>query len=96
VVPNPFIIADDFMRDPAFPEVHFTHLPAKCTIRIFNTAGDLIQTLHHDQPGIDSDGYEPWNLLSKNDQLVASGVYIFHVEAPGYGEFVGKFAVIVR
>ena len=96
VVPNPFLIADDFMRDPAYKEIHFTHLPAQCTIRIFTVAGDLVQEIRHDQPGNESDGYEPWNLLSKNDQLVASGVYIVHVDAPGYGQKVGKFAVIVK
>ncbi|MDZ7264256.1 MAG: hypothetical protein ONB16_06695 [candidate division KSB1 bacterium] len=95
VVPNPFLIANEFMRDPAFKEIHFTHLPAKCTIRIFTTAGDLIATLHHDQPGLASDGYEAWNLTSKNNQLIASGVYIYHIESD-FGSKIGKFAVVVK
>lgn len=95
VVPNPFLIANDFMRDPAFKEIHFTHLPAKCTIRIFTVAGDLIATLEHDQPGLQSDGYEAWNMTSRNNQLIASGVYIYHVECD-FGSKVGKFAVIVK
>ena len=95
VVPNPFLIANEFMRDPAFKEIHFTHLPAKCTIRIFTVAGDLIATLEHNNPGLESDGYEPWNLTSKNNQLIASGVYIYHVESD-FGSKVGKFAVIVK
>jgi len=95
VVPNPFLIANEFMRDPAFKEIHFTHLPAKCTIRIFTVAGDLVATLEHDQPGINSDGYEAWNLTSKNNQLIASGVYIYQVES-NFGTKIGKFAVIIK
>jgi hypothetical protein len=38
-------------------------------------------------------GDEWWDLLSDNRQLVASGIYIFHVES-NVGDQVGKFVVI--
>jgi hypothetical protein len=40
------------------------------------------------------DGMESWDLLSKDNLSVSYGVYIYHVEAPGIGEHMGKFAVI--
>jgi hypothetical protein len=38
-------------------------------------------------------GDEWWDLLSENRQLVASGIYIFHVQSE-VGEQVGKFVVV--
>jgi hypothetical protein len=38
-------------------------------------------------------GDEWWNILSENQQLVASGVYIFHVQS-SVGEQVGKFVIV--
>ena len=37
---------------------------------------------------------ESWNLLTKDNLSLAYGVYIYHVDAPGIGEHIGKFAVI--
>ena len=51
-----------------------------------------MQTLTHDA-AVD-DGQEPWNLVSRDGMDVAYGVYIFHVDAPGVGETVGRFALI--
>lgn len=33
-------------------------------------------------------------MLTMNQQQIASGVYLFHVDAPGIGTYVGKFAVV--
>jgi hypothetical protein len=40
------------------------------------------------------DGQQEWNMLSKDGQEISYGVYVYHVEAPGVGEKIGKFAVI--
>jgi hypothetical protein len=40
------------------------------------------------------DGTADWDLLSIDQLEVAYGVYIFHVDAPGVGEHMGKFALI--
>ncbi|MFZ5515986.1 MAG: hypothetical protein ACOY90_05080 [Candidatus Zhuqueibacterota bacterium] len=98
VVPNPYVAASEFEIKPNLQSgrgdrlINFIHLPAKCTIRIYTLAGELVQTLNHDSPF--EDGAESWNLLSKNQMDVAYGIYIFHVDAPGVGEHIGKFAVI--
>ncbi|NOZ57138.1 MAG: hypothetical protein GXO73_10180, partial [Calditrichaeota bacterium] len=70
----------------------FIHLPAKCVIKIFTVRGYLVDELVHDSP-ID-DGSESWDMLSKDGMEISYGVYIYHVEAPGIGEKIGKFAVI--
>ncbi|HFE53535.1 MAG TPA: hypothetical protein ENK07_08825 [Bacteroidetes bacterium] len=61
-------------------------------IKIFTVRGYLVDELIHDT-GIE-DGSESWDMLSKDGMEIAYGVYIYHVEAPGLGEKVGKFAVI--
>jgi hypothetical protein len=98
VVPNPYIGTNRW--EPVNPyatgrgdrQLHFTHLPTKCTIRIFNVRGQLINTLYHDAPI--NDGTEIWDMLSKDNLEISYGIYIYHVEAEGLGEKVGKFIVI--
>nr|MDK2850901.1 hypothetical protein [Candidatus Cloacimonadota bacterium] len=87
----------------------FINLPNRCTIRIYTLAGDLVQTLHHDgetqtdivtiskaaTSGIAASGMHSWDLLSKNNQIIAPGVYLFSVENKADDEIkVGKFVLI--
>ena len=97
VVPNPYVGSSAFeprsqIEGRGERRVQFIHLPPKCTIRIFNIRGELIRTLHHD--GVVSDGSEWWDLRTEEQQDVAFGIYVFHIEAPGIGEHVGKFALV--
>jgi hypothetical protein len=98
VVPNPYVGAASWEPPNLFQSgrgerrVYFIHLPAKCTIRIFTVRGYLVQTLVHDAP-LD-DGQEPWNLVSKDGMDISYGVYIFHIDAPGIGEKIDRFAII--
>ena len=99
VVPNPYIVANSW--EPLNPysngrgprELHFTHLPEKCTIRIFNIRGQLIQEIEHDTPDI-ANGTEIWNMQTKDLLDISYGIYIYHVDASALGEKVGRFAVI--
>jgi len=98
VVPNPYIVSNSW--EPKNPytsgrgprELHFIHLPQECTIKIFNIQGQLVQTLEHNSTIWD--GTEIWDMLTKDKLDIAYGVYIYHVDAPGIGEKIGKFAVI--
>ena len=98
VVPNPYVATSSF--EPANPylvgrgerRIYFMNLPPQCTIRIYTITGDLVQTLTHDS-AVD-DGQEPWDLVSRDGMNVAFGVYLFHVDAPGVGTSVGRFALI--
>lgn len=98
VVPNPYIGAAAWERRTLFGsgrgerKIDFIHLPAKCTIRIYTMAGALVKTIHHDSPV--ENGAESWNLISDDGMEIAYGVYIYHVDAPGIGTHIGKFAVI--
>ncbi len=87
--------------DPAGTKIEFHHLPAaRSTVRIFTLAGDHVATLIHDpSPGLAHGNYEStgtltWNMISRKGQEIASGVYIFTVEAEGFPQKTGKFTVI--
>jgi hypothetical protein len=97
VVPNPYVGAASWEPQPLSVGrgdrlIYFTHLPHECTIRIYTISGHLVQTIQH-SAGLD-DGQEPWNLVSRDGMNIAFGIYVFHVDAPGVGTYVGKFAVV--
>ena len=98
VVPNPYVGSSAF--EPSNPylsgrgarRLMFMGLPSACTVRIYTITGDLVQTLRKDD-GVDN-GQLAWDLTTRDGMNVAYGVYLFHVDAPGVGETVGRFAVI--
>ncbi|NOZ60304.1 MAG: hypothetical protein GXO74_01345 [Calditrichaeota bacterium] len=98
VVPNPYVAAaawepKNTYRSGRGPRmIQFIHLPKKCTIRIYTVDGVLVQTLEHDSEM--TDGIESWNMLTKDQMDIAYGLYIYHVDAPGIGQHVGRFIVI--
>jgi hypothetical protein len=97
VVPNPFRGTSDWDRpkvdgDAITRHVDFMGLPAvPATIHIWTVAGDLVQTLSHD--GSNGDGQAAWDLVSRNGQEIASGIYVFTVESTA-GRATGRFVVI--
>lgn len=97
VVPNPYIGAAEWdlrtvEQGRSDRRIQFIHLPQRCTIRIYNVRGELITTLAHNAVG--SDGAMFWDMRTKESLDVAYGVYIYHLDAPGIGEKVGKFAIV--
>lgn len=89
VVPNPFISKSGFAGDDG--KIGFYGLPAKCTIRIFTYAGQLVETIEHDA----ADSYSTeWFQTSRNGQEIASGVYLYIVTASNGDLAKGKFVVI--
>lgn len=99
VVPNPYVVTNMIEpldrqnpRDRGQRRLYFNHLPRNCTIRIFTIAGELVTTIEHDS-SID-DGKAFWDLTTKDNFPVAYGVYIYHVDAEGLGEKIGRVAVI--
>jgi len=101
VVPNPYLVRNEWERHPDFRKIKFINLPTECTIRIYNFAGDLIKTLRHaatktEDPGnvpFEAGGDENWDLLSESGQKPAPGIYLFHVESKT-GNQIGKFVII--
>lgn len=97
VVPNPYVGAASW--EPATVEVgrgerriYFINLPRQCTIRIYTISGKHVKTIEHNS-NVDN-GQEAWNLISKDGMEISYGVYVYHVDAPGIGEKIDKFAVI--
>ncbi|HEX9974593.1 MAG TPA: hypothetical protein VGD14_21175, partial [bacterium] len=96
-----------FLRGRGERHIWFCNLPKKCTVRIYTIRGYLIDTIEYNGENYSSPEYDtglslsgtpigavPWNLVSKDGMDIAYGVYIYHVDAPGIGEHIGKFAVI--
>jgi hypothetical protein len=97
VVPNPYVEAASFEPAPfnvtgrGERRMEFRGLPSSCTVRIYTVRGDLVQTLRHQGS---FEGFVAWNLRTKDNLEVAPGLYVFHVEAPGMGTHMGKFAIV--
>lgn len=88
----------------------FVNLPNKCKIKIWTLAGDLVDEINHDGDTYHEDiitvskaaaqaqasgGIHAWDLLSKYNQIIAPGVYLFTVIDDDSGDKkVGKFVII--
>ncbi|MFA4923666.1 MAG: hypothetical protein WC557_05685, partial [Ignavibacteriaceae bacterium] len=98
VVPNPYVGAARWelqrltQTGRGERRIYFTHLPKEATIKIYTISGDHVKTLYHNSELLD--GQLAWDLTSKEGLEIAPGVYIYHVDAPGVGEKIDKFAII--
>lgn len=95
-------------------KMYFYNLPARCEIKIYTLAGDVVANLQHDAGsynGTDiewfrrfggtqtapqfSGGEHAWDLITKFDQAIATGLYLFSVKDADSGDIkTGKFLVI--
>jgi len=108
VYPNPYR-QDDWYRQTGYEgrgqdyysrdrvrKVTFANLPPKCNIKIFTLDGDLVRSMDHDVNSIDpSSSYHEWNLVSRNVQLVVSGIYYWVVEDPNGNTQIGKLVILL-
>lgn len=90
VVPNPFIRSSGFTGEGDERRIGFYGLPPKCTIRIFSYAGQLIDTIKHDDPVYSHEKVQ----ITRNGQDMASGVYFYVVTTPDGQESHGKFVIL--
>ncbi|MGD8922168.1 MAG: hypothetical protein PVH24_02890 [Candidatus Zixiibacteriota bacterium] len=91
-VPNPFYLFSTYDPSPGEKLIKWHHLPEKCTITIYNLSGDLMRTIEKD----DASAIAGWDLLTENGLPVASGIYIYVVDAPGFGQKIGKMAIFTE
>jgi hypothetical protein len=89
VVPDPYYAHDAWEVVKGQSKIQFQNLPDECTIRIYTLSGEPVTTLRH----TNGTGTEDWNVQSSEQRLVASGIYIYHVESR-YGDRLGRFAVV--
>jgi hypothetical protein len=92
-VPDPYIVANAWEVDEFGKRLMFANLPSRCTIRIFTMVGEHVTTIEHGEnaPG---EGYAFWDMRTRNEQFIAPGIYLYHVETPGGEEATGRFLVI--
>ena len=97
VEPNPYVQRSGFENsaltsDIAIElgrEIHFVNVPTKCTIRVFTVDGDLVNTIVHD-----GSSRAIWDLVTRNNRPIASGIYLFSVETAAGDRKIGRFVVI--
>lgn len=94
VIPNPYYNYSILEQDQFDRKIKFTGLPpAKCTIKIFNIAGDLVRELTKDNL---YDAEMTWDVKTTSGLYVASGIYVYYIEAEGIGSTFGKMIVFTE
>jgi hypothetical protein len=91
VVPNPYMVTAGWELTSTQKRIAFTNLPPTCTVEIYTLTGELVRRI--ERSGSTS-STEMWNLLNTSNGMVAYGLYLYTVTAPGGAKYLGKFAVI--
>jgi len=95
VVPNPYHGSAEW-DGPGQSTVHFIHLPARSTVRIYTSNGELVRQLVQD-PNANAGGETgdlAWDLKNGHGRNVVSGIYIYQVESPQGHTIKGHFVII--
>ncbi|HZN98723.1 MAG TPA: hypothetical protein VFB61_13400 [Gemmatimonadales bacterium] len=90
-VPDPYYVTSQFEQTTDTKVIKFVNLPTDAIIRIYSSSGVLVSLLEHHSTTYG--GAEDWNVRNRNNQIVASGVYFYHIEA-GDARHVGRFTVV--
>jgi hypothetical protein len=90
-VPDPYYVTNGYEATTESKVLQFVNLPTQAIIRIYTSSGILVQMIEHNST--DFSGAEAWNLRNRNNQVVASGVYFYMIEA-GDARRVGRFTVV--
>lgn len=76
--------------------INFANLPAKCTIRIYTLDGDLVRQLDHNfSPSDPNATHDTWDMITRNTQMIVSGIYYWTVEDDQGKVQIGKLVVIM-
>ncbi len=109
VVPNPYIgsaIWNNPQPSENYPWEHrlqFINLPADATVKIYTLdldfvaevkAGQTAQKLENNVAVSGAKSVAEWDLVTRNFQEAAPGIYIYVVESPTAGKKTGKFVII--
>jgi hypothetical protein len=90
VAPNPYVGSNAAELEEYETLLGFHHLPAKCTIYMYTLQGNLVDLIHH----VSSSGSEFWDMTTRTNESISSGLYVYRVVADSGAEKIGKFAVI--
>jgi len=108
VVPNPYI--GSAVWNNAIPSdvdawehrLQFINLPADATIKIFTLDGDFVDEIHAGEgvrrsqsfSGETASSVAEWDLITRNNQEAAPGIYLYVVQSPSVGEKIDKFVIV--
>ena len=90
VVPNPYKVSEIWETGFDEHKIQFTGLPESASIRIMNSAGELVKILEHNS----NSSIAEWNLKNEYNQQIAPGVYFYFISS-SIGQTTGKFFVIL-
>ena len=93
IVPNPYYGFSEYEQNKLSNEIKITNLPKTCTVEVYTLDGTLVKILRKDN---DDRTSIAWDLKNEQGITVASGLYIFHVNAPGIGEKIIKWFGVMR
>ena len=93
IVPNPYYGFSEYEMNKLSNEIKITNLPKECSVKVFTLDGTLVKTLNKDNDDITSIS---WDLKNEQGINIASGLYLFHVNAPGIGEKIIKWFGVQR
>ena len=93
VVPNPYYGYTGYEFNRLDTRVRIINLPTKASIDIYSLDGSLVRRLTKDNPNA---SYIDWDIRNAKGLPVASGMYLFHVQADGIGETVVKWFGAMR
>ncbi len=95
-VPDPYYVTNEFEQTTDNKVIKFVNLPQRAIIRIYSSSGVLVQILEHNSTT--NGGDQTWNVRNRNNQVVASGVYFYHIEANGVSggsaKRVGRMTIV--
>ena len=90
-VPDPYYVTNEFETEPTTSFIEFINLPQQAIIRIYSSSGVLVDLIEHNSSQFG--GSATWGVRNRNNQVVASGVYFYHVES-GDARRVGRMTIV--
>ena len=98
-VPNPYYGFSQYETSQYSNTIKITNLPGKCTVTIYSLDGKFIRKYERDEVYMPYQQISPdleWDLKNSKGIPVASGVYLFYIQAPGLGTRTVKWFGIAR
>jgi hypothetical protein len=107
-VPNPYI-GNALWNNPVASNAdswehrnQFINLPPDATIKIFTLDGDFVDEIKAGEGVRQSESFSSetassvaeWDLITRNNQEAAPGIYLYVVESPSAGEKIDKFVIV--
>ena len=94
-VPDPYYVTNGYEQSTDNKVIKFVNLPRTAIVRIYSSSGVLVNVLEHNSTTFG--GEMTWNVRNRNNQVVASGVYFYHIEsndASGTAKRVGRMTIV--